>query len=302
MNIKELKTKIQDKSLGDGLLILKWKDNDFIPLEYIKAIAKAKNKEIVYIDSLDEVATSDFDVFNSNDNFLFVLIQETLVPANVNLSSLKNTIAISKKVDDIFKDYIVEISELQEWQVIDYMKVKCQGLDEAEIKWLYDIASGNIDRISNEMDKLSIFPKEEQESIFNLMNMDNGYVDLNPLNIFNLSNAIIKKKYKEIGDVIKDIDNLDIEATGLVTILKRNIKNIIDIQMNPKATPQLLGMKPNQFKAIEYNCNIYTNTQLIKIYEFLTSIDSKLKNGELQMDNNTLVSYMICNILNRGRA
>lgn len=298
MNIKELKENIINKSLNDDFLIFKWEDVNFLPLQYINEIAKNKNLELSYVDELSNGLSNDYDMFDSLGDRLVVLIVDTF-STNLDCSSFKNTIVVCKKVDDVLKEYVVEFPKIQEWQVIDLMRTKCRGLDDAILKWLYDITQGNIYRIVNEMDKISIFDKDQQESIFNLLNGDNGYVDLNPLNIFNLSNAILKKDYKTIGDVIRDIDNLDIEGTGLVTILKRNIKNIIDIQMNPQATPESLGMKVNQFRAIEYNCGKFSNNQLIDMYEFLTSIDFKLKNGELQMDNNQLVSYIICNILRR---
>ena len=47
MDIKELKTRIENKSLGDSLLILKYSDNSFIVDQYIDAIASFKNKNKV---------------------------------------------------------------------------------------------------------------------------------------------------------------------------------------------------------------------------------------------------------------
>ena len=41
----------------------------------------------------------------------------------------------------------------------------------------------------------------------------------------------------------------------------------------------------------------YKNEELIKIFEFLTSIDNEVKSGKLDIENEDLISYLICNII-----
>ena len=114
------------------------------------------------------------------------------------------------------------------------------------------------------------------------------------------------KQCVNIKYILSDLENLDIEATGLVTIMIKQIKNLIDIQVNPKSTAASLGMNPKQFNAIKYNVGKFKNEQLINMFEFLTEIDFRLKNGELTLDetnegivrNNKLVDYITVNLLN----
>ena len=54
-------------------------------------------------------------------------------------------------------------------------------------------------------------------------------------------------------------------------------------------------MPEKQFKAIKYNCGRFTNEELVKIYELLTSIDIKLKTGLI--DNKIIVDYLLSKIL-----
>ena len=137
----------------------------------------------------------------------------------------------------------------------------------------------------------------------------NGYVDLNPLTIFNFTNALLKKDYNSLKSILSDLENIDVEATGVVTIMIKNLKNIIDVQINPKNTASSLGLTPKQFAAVKYNVGKFRNDQLINMFEFLTEVDYRLKNGELTLDetndmltrNNKLVDYITVNLLNLCR-
>lgn len=302
MDIKELKTKVLNNSLDDKILVLRYQDNNFLCNQYIDQICKNKNKTRVEIESLDEINhKSNFDIFESQDNNLYVL-QIKKLDKNVNLDAT-NIIIVCQEVDSDINIDFIEMPKLLNWQIEDYMKVKCPGLNENEIKWLCTNANYDIYRLNNEALKLELFNPQMQTIIFTNINNENGYCDINNLNIFNFTTALIKKDLNTLNAILKDIEYIDIEGTGLVTILIKNIKNIIDIQFNPKATPTSLNMSDKQFNFVKYNVGKYTGTQLIKMYEFLTGIDYKLKSGLLQFDFDTkqnnlkLVDYVTVNIL-----
>ena len=65
--------------------------------------------------------------------------------------------------------------------------------------------------------------------------------------------------------------------------------------MNPSATAQSLGISDKQFIAIKYRTNIFSNEQLLKIFNMLIKIDEQLKTGYL--DEKNLIDYMLVNIL-----
>ena len=137
----------------------------------------------------------------------------------------------------------------------------------------------------------------EQESVFRDISSSNGYCDLSPLNIFNFTNAILKKDKMTIMSVLEDIDSIDVEGTGLITILHKNFKQLIDVQIGKNTTAESLGMSPKQYKAVQYNCGKYTSDALVKVFEFITGLDYKLKSGQLDLSNQRLIDYIVCSVL-----
>lgn len=310
MKLSELKSNLLNNTLGDSLLIFIWSENTYLVNQYVKEIAKRKNQSIHYVDTYSELVNmhSNENVFGDEleEDTLNVLSVDVFDEmANEVMTTIKNTIIIcnkiAKEVIHTYESYkeslIVEFPKLEPWQIKDYMKVVCSGLSSESIDKLYEITSGNIFRIDNELNKISCFSPLEQNSLFLNMLKSGAYSDLTQLTIFNFTNALVKRDFLTIGDSLRNIKNMDVDAIGLSTILHKNIKNIIDIQMNNKATPDSLGMSVKQFKAIEYNCGKISNDQLIRLLKFFDEIDFKLKSGGLDMNNDAKIDYIVCKVL-----
>lgn len=296
MQLRELKERINKKESVPFPLIFIASNNDFLVHQYLYSIAKNLSLNIVSISSLKELDDITSSVFYEEDNlFIFKSDKDTLI----NKDDLKNNRVIILSESAIKGSDIdaVKFNKLENWMVEDYAKTLLPGLTVQETSWLCKICNYNIDRVDIECQKLSLFDKKEQESIFELINKENGYCDLNDLNIFNLTNAIIKKDILTIKTIMKDLDNIDIEGTGLVTILLKQFLNIINIQLNYHANAASLNMSEKQFRAISYNCNKYSNGKLISIYKFLNNVDYRIKSGLLDISNNDLVQSILNNIL-----
>ena len=95
MDIKELKTKIENNTLNDDVLILKYSDNKFLCNHYVNHIAKNKNMEIQYIDSLSDIQ-DDNNLFDFNNHHLRVMDVESL--SEYPHDDLKNVVIICKNV------------------------------------------------------------------------------------------------------------------------------------------------------------------------------------------------------------
>ena len=296
MQLRELKERINKKESVPFPLIFIASNNDFLVHQYLYSIAKNLSLNIVSINSLKELYDITSSVFYEDDNlFIFKSDKDTLI----NKDDLKNNRVIILS-ENAIKDSdidVVKFNKLENWMVEDYAKTLLPGLTVQEINWLCKICNYNIDRVDIECQKLSLFDKKEQESIFELINKENGYCYLNDLNILNLTNAIIKKDILTIKTIMKDLDNIDIEGTGLVTILLKQFLNIINIQLNYHANAASLNMSEKQFRAISYNCNKYSNGKLISIYKFLNNVDYRIKSGLLDISNNDLVQSILNNIL-----
>ena len=297
MELRELKNKIlAQEALSFPLLFINY-DNDYLIKSYVKKIAENNSLTIKEIESIKEMVDIESGMFKEAD---YLYIYNLNKDENLSKEQLKDykIILISdtdRKDSDIEK---VVFNKLENWQIEAYVQTLLPGLDNQEVSWLCKNAKYDIWRLDNEASKLNIFDKKDQSKILMAINDDNGYVDLNELTIFNLSNAIMNKDMLGIKKVVEDIDNIDVEGTGLVTILLKNFLNIINIQTNSKATAQSLGMSEKQFRYLQYNqCNKYSNEEWFNIYNFLTDIDYKLKSGLLEMTNNQLNYYVLSHII-----
>jgi len=293
MNIIELKKNIEDKTLNDSFLILKYSDFPFIARQYVEAISEFKKKPIVYVESLDDITS---DIFGEDDSLYVMNIDK--IDKQFRSDSLNNKIVICKSIDvDVLegmKQYVIEIPKLQQWQIRAYTAKNLPGLSNEEINWLSDVAK-DIYRLSNEVDKIKIFNKKDQGQIFSLLNKEDAYGDLNSSTIFNFTNAITKRDIKTAKNILETIETIDVEPMGVVSILYKSFKNILDIQMSANATAESLGMNPKQFSAIKYNLGKFTNTELIKIFDMITLVDYQLKSGNLP--NDKIIDYLLINIL-----
>ena len=296
MELKELKEKILNKSNIQFPLVFISSNNDFLLDEYLYGISKNLVLKLHYISSIGELNDITSSMFY-DDDLLFVYKPEK--DAVVKEDDVRNSkiIIIYEKLPKENKIDSVEFCKLENWMIEDYASTLLPGLTKQETDWICKICKYNIERVSLECQKLSIFDKKKQSGIFKEINDSNGYCDLNDLNIFNLTNAIVKKDILTIKNIIKDIDNIDIEGTGLVTIMLKQFLNIINIQMGKNVSAEKLGMNERQFRAIQYSCNKYSNDELINNYKFLNEIDYKLKSGLLEMTNKELVQYILNNIL-----
>ena len=296
MELKELKEKILNKSNIQFPLVFISSNNDFLLDEYLYGISKNLALKLHYISSIGELNDITSSMFY-DDDLLFVYKPEKDVIVKEDDVRNSKIIITYEKLPKENKIDSVEFCKLENWMIEDYASTLLPGLTKQETDWICKICKYNIERVSLECQKLSIFDKKKQSEIFKEINDSNGYCDLNDLNIFNLTNAIVKKDILTIKNIIKDIDNIDIEGTGLVTIMLKQFLNIINIQMGKNVSAEKLGMNERQFRAIQYNCNKYNNDELINNYKFLNDIDYKLKSGLLEMTNKELVQYILNNIL-----
>ena len=305
MTVIELKNQLNNNVADFKNLILTYKDNDFVISEYIKKIASIKGLAIKYVseDYLKSQDTASEVLFEvEEEKYLLVYKVDKLSSNNFKLNYLTDDLiivckSVDKDIAENISSFIVEIPELNEWRIKDYMKVHCKGLTADAIDWLYKVTNGDIYRINNELFKLELYDKQDQDEMFLELNKDGNYSDLCDLNIYNLTNAITKRDYLGLISCLSEIENIDVEPVGLITILHKALKDIINIQLNSRATPESLGMNFKKFKAIEYSCGKYSDEKLIKMFKFVNDFDYKLKSGQLDLSKNKLIDYIVCGLM-----
>lgn len=310
MTIQELKESILNNTLDDKLLIMCCSESKIIGMQYLEAIIKNKELSVQYVDSLNSLSSTfnQFDIFSTEDiaKPLYVLITSELnkehIDSGVDLSQIKNCIvvctSINKAIKNFTNDYVVTVPKLEERQIKDYMYQKADGINENIVNWLCKVSNNNIDRIDKELTKLQLFPKEDRVGLFNLMYKENAFEDLTPTSVFDLTTAILKQDISSVKSMLKNIRYTDIEGITLNTILRRNVKNIIDIQMSSKSTADSVGISAKQYTAIKYNyVNRYSDSVWINLFDFLTNVDINLKMGKLDLKGNQFIEYIVLNSL-----
>lgn len=301
MTLEDLKTSIENGVLDYPLIIFQCDDSAFIPHQYLRRIAKESGKEITPISSIDEILNVQPSLFfREVDDKLYRFFDcDTLECFPPKANEVKNTFIICKKVKDSIltecSSYIVKVPKLESWQIQDYVYSLANGVDTQKLDRLIKVCNEDIYRLDQELKKLVIFSKIEQPYVFDEFISDGIFSDLSEFNIFDLSTAILKKDFNTIKQVLIDIDHIDIEPIGLQKVLTDNFRDIIAVQLSKAAQPEyfekVFGWKRGKFWAIKYSCGVYTKSQLIKIYEFLTSINfGDIPEGQL-------ISYLITHII-----
>ena len=304
MDLLQLKCDIEAKNINTSLLIFNCTEHYFLPMQYVHAIAKAKNLDIEYIDSLKQKLSKAKDVFGMKNMTpkLQVLKTDEFSNDNELLKTITNVIIITKKIDkstrELFKDYIVDVPKLESWQIADYVYSNAEGVSSENLDWLLRICDNDIYRLDQELSKLSIFSEAERQYLFEDMKHQGAFSDLSSYNVFNITNAVLNKDIKALKNILAEIKSFDAEPLGVITILYQNFKKQIQVLFAKNATPESTGLKANVIYAIKKAPRVYSAEQILKCFLEMTDIDRKLKSGEL-FDMQYLIDYAICKVLTR---
>ena len=299
MTLKDLKTSLETKTYKKESIIFIAEDK-FIPLQYIEEIRKL-GYELVYKENIESLIASSNDIFKNTekikeDNLIYIIITDTLSYfEDIDDSVIIVTKKVEKSIKTTYADIIIEIPSLEDWQIKDMVYSYCKGVEPKHLDWLIKCCNSDVNRLYQECLKLKLFKETERAFLFNEMLKENAFEDLASNTIFNLTNALLKKDIHKLSEIYSEIDNIDINEFGLLTILYNNFLNVVNIQLGINPTPEKLNLKPNQFNAIKYNCGYYNKEQLLKILKFLGNIDLKVKAGELPVS--IMRDYIILKIL-----
>ena len=118
--------------------------------------------ELSYNDEIDDKIITGVLLFGAvNDNVLRVYdINE--FDYSIDLSNEKNLIILCKKINQglkkIYADNIISVPELEDWQIKDFVYSIGEGIPESDLDKLIDLCDNNIYRLTQELDKMLIFP------------------------------------------------------------------------------------------------------------------------------------------------
>ena len=124
-----------------------------------------------------------------------------------------------------------------------------ENMDKRYIDWLISNCNSDIYRLQQEADKLVFFNEQERNILFEQLLEDDAFSDITNKGIFDFTDAIVKKNKQGIIKIYEDIENMDVDPLGLVTILYQNFRKLIQVWLNRYATPENTGLSSKQIYA-----------------------------------------------------
>ena len=302
ITLQELKTSIEQRSVGSDMVIFVCEDVTFLPFQYIREISKIRGMPINYLESIDTLVSSFADIFGMSDVEDGIRVYQTseIETLNDKLKYEKDLYIIVNKIKDKktlldFENNIVNVPKLEGWQLQDYLYSVAEGIDHKDLDWLLGACGGDIYRIENELDKFRLFNETERKYLFNDMLLEGAYHDLSQFNVFNITNAVTSRDYNMLRNALKEIKSFDAEPLGVVTLLYQGFKKLIQVWLAKNPTTENTGLPSKMIWAINKQQRTFDKNQLIKSFLLLTSIDKELKSGNI--DTKWLIDYLICRIL-----
>ena len=277
-----------------SMLIIVCGDSKYVAEQYVRQIAKNNGCDMEQVEDVKDVMTTTNNIFG--DIVLKVLTTDKFQCSNPYLEKAKDTIIITNKIEKetskLFDNSIVQIPKLETWQIEDYALTMLDGVQKNDVCTLVNACDNDLYRIDNEIAKLKIFNEATRQFLYKQFTEKGALPTAEKYTVFSLSNALLTKNKVDVAGILEHIDEIDVNPLGLLTILYKNVANVIAIQMNPKATPENTGMTTGQFYAIKKNnINYYSNEQLISIFNHLTALDLKIKTGEVPME--IVIPYIV---------
>lgn len=299
MNIIDLKQQLLEKKPIEDLFIFVCPENTFLAEQYLEAILENELYEPRKIYSLDDIADNAIGLVTEETPNLNILRVDEFSEVAEDYSIYKRTVIICKSINTAVKtkaaDYIVSIPKLIDWQVKDYISVKCRGIDQNSIDWLYQASGGDIYRIDNEIDKLLVFKEAERQEVFNRLKAES---DMFKIDIFAFEKAVITRDTGTLVECFKHLESLDLEPMSAVGLLLSKYRTILFLCYKSGVKPEDIGISNGAaFHARQDYITVPYDT-VCKNIEFLSSIDSRLKNGELDFGSKSaFLDYILLNVL-----
>jgi hypothetical protein len=299
---KTSENKFADKAILKEEADIRLNNFYFLANAYVEALCEVKNCNKIEIESIFEPMVSSMSLIIDYENNICVQKTETFNTRTESYVDFLNTVVICEKIDkelvESLKEYIIEIPELSEWHIVDYIKQMCPALSDDEALWLTKAAKKDLLRITNELDKVLLFPKNTQKEILSEIKQDPN-TDLITITFTDIKEAI------ETGNKTKLLEyyffgkHCKISPIALTNSLLSEYKLNLLIKHNSGVSSQDLNTSEGNFKRIKYYGRQYPIEYLKNAIKFLSNIDLRLKASELDMSDETFIDYLISNLIIR---
>lgn len=300
MKLPELKNQL---TLGvlptDFLILVNPKDSTFLSKQYVNAMIGLATGGVNRITSIYEPIQSSLLNLVTAENTLNLLYVDTFSERAEDYTQFDYTVVVCNQIDKTIEkaveEFTIKLPKLSDWQIIDYAKMQCKCLDEADIGWLVKAADNNIERVMNELDKISLFSGDEQKQLFAAIQADRKS-GLYSADLFSVVNALIDGDTLTLYNFLLNGGADLLEPVVLVNRAFANLKAILLTTQNVGMTPADLGVSSAQFyKLRKQYASLNIEAARLKL-KFLAGLDLALKTSQLDMNKHDMLSYLIANV------
>ena len=302
MTLTELKNHLDNSTLPDNQLIILQGDlNNFLIKQYVERWSTIKGIPIVYLESLSSIRASNWVGGTPTENiFLYRAKELTTADILVLETTTENVLAVFEKIGEgipkELRDKVIILPTLQDWQIKDYIKVTCPGISDEQLEWLMNSCGKDMHKIVLELDKIRYFPEVVQKDFFEELRKTGNLGPYYTYTILDFVNGIQKKDTAIIGDILPKIPIVDVEPTGLITMLYNSLKKMIKVKFNPRPTEQNTGLTSKQIYAISKSAPEFTGERLIKAFKIVTEVENLLLRNQLSEDQ--IIDYLVIKLMN----
>lgn len=315
MNLMELKNAIMEEELGSELIVFVTGGDSFLADQYVQAIAAAKKMPANKITSLAETsAFSALSLVMGYDSKLNVLKTETFDEEYDDYFSFENIVVVCDKLSaklaksQELAPYVIKLPKLLEWQIKDYMLLLCPGISEKAIDWLYKATGGNVRRIENELAKAMLYDKTERLYFLSQLAQEQDTDLVIPVisTVFEIPEAILGRDYQTVAKLMRhrelylptDSYKVDtgMNAHGLITNMLTTCK-LLAMARACGGNYDSLGASSKRAAVIARKYKSMPQARLIETIKFLSSVNMRLKAGELDIPTEYLADYVIATVM-----
>ena len=299
MTLMELKNFINNGTVPAEFMIFVSKDSNFLATQYAAAIGKLAEGGVTKITSIYEPQQSSVALLTAIPNSVNILKVETFEERAEDYSQFENTIVICEQIDkSIAKEvdkYVIKFPKLEEWQIFDYAKTLCPAVEDEDLLWLVKATNNDIDRVLNELAKVTLFGKAEQKAIFSSIRFDQQ-TDLYSVDLFTVVNALVEGDMPVLFELLRHNNYDDLEPVMLANRAFTSLKNILLVSQNPGLTAEECGISAGQYKFIKYKYRSLNLEAVKHKIKFLTNFDLDLKTSKLDMTKRDLFNYLVSHL------
>ena len=306
MTLKELKNAITVGSTFEDFMVFLCPDNHFLALQYAETISRNRPCNINRVNSIYDAFDPNMALVIAPDENLNLLITDTFDEQADNYGKFSSTIVICDKIDKKIKSalsqYVIEFPKLENWCVEEYAHSLCPAIKLQSIRQLCEACDYDIYHIKNEIDKLTLFSLEQQQSVLDIMlSMKNaGYYSVS---FYTFINYLVCRVRQPILEYFRNAKAVDLGTVGIVRQLVNELKKIYLVYFGTANDQRAAGIESkvvyaikNMPKPVGVSYSGLSRDLLQKLIKTAAEIDNQITSGKLDIPDNRKMDYIICKL------